>query len=923
MIPTMTYAKQLFIALVAVLCSLNATAQGVPTDIGGWAERAATFGSKLPQEQVFVHLDNTGYYIGDTIYYKAYVTLSNAGAPSALSGLLYCELLNNDGYLVERQKIRLTAGQGRGSFVLTDSLYGGYYELRAYTRWQLNWGVTEHPHTARTQKWFYSKPMRQEFFRDYDKLYSRVFPVYDKPRQPGNYSQSMTLRPLQRYFKTKPEKPEASLAFFPEGGCLVEGAKCRVAFEANSTDGQHLKGKLTVRNGQDETVAEAETESRGRGSFLLDVAPGQQYKAEFTWKDGTSAASLPKAEADGVAIRLEDEASAQLSAQGSAAQTELGYTIMCQGVVKASGVLGKGSSHQIDIPRKDLPNGVAQLTVFDVQGRVWADRLFFVRAKDFASETVDITGYDEDGYEAFQKVQLGVKGTPGAIVSVAVRDAVHQDNTFDSGNILTEMLLSSQIKGFVEQPEYFFEQDDDEHRRALDLLLLVQGWRRYDWHTMTSPGAFALNEPYEKTEWIVGEVLRTETEESVEQRWFAGARDSSERELAFGAWYEMEKGRKSSVPPPTPQQIAQLRDAYIEDHQPAQPLKQEMTVYADFMLSRKVEDGHGEAGASGEMKTSGHGQFRFEAPAFDGYCYFNSSASDHTKWKAGTPHTWIEGAEIKSDANGDGGIINYPEFYMRFKLPYPRFVKPYTFYQTATSELPLRRQGKLTKVDDVTLMREVTIGATHSGSKQFDPSHPAFIVDAYEAFNNTVDAGFCAGYYMGAVHFATNMVHAYFGDMNDEYNIDIIPRFNSKNLSHNFSDGELAKYSHLHFLDNVYVYTDYAPRLEGDHRYQRSDKPEIIVDLRKRNDGTQFATYRDRHRVLWGYSVCSDFYHPDYSQRPTDPNDYRRTLYWNPDLQLDGNGQAEVTFYNNNSHTTLAVDVEGIAPNGTLQVGTR
>jgi hypothetical protein len=122
--------------------------------------RLKTFGLKLPQEQVFLHMDNSSYYLGDTIYYKAYVRRGDNGRPTNLSGILYCELLNNDGFLVERQMISLENGEGHGNFSLADTLlYAGYYELRAYTKWQLNWGVTEQPHSQWAEKYFFSKAM--------------------------------------------------------------------------------------------------------------------------------------------------------------------------------------------------------------------------------------------------------------------------------------------------------------------------------------------------------------------------------------------------------------------------------------------------------------------------------------------------------------------------------------------------------------------------------------------------------------------------------------------------------------------------------------------------------------------------------------------------------------------------------------------
>ena len=137
----------LCLCLAALLPATAQNTPAMPTTLEGWAARLQKFGKSVPQEQVFIHMDNTCYFLGDTLYYKAYTRRSDTGAPSAISGLLYVELLNQDGYLVERQQLEMKKGQGDGSFCLPDTLYGGYYELRAYTRWQLNWGEYEHPHT--------------------------------------------------------------------------------------------------------------------------------------------------------------------------------------------------------------------------------------------------------------------------------------------------------------------------------------------------------------------------------------------------------------------------------------------------------------------------------------------------------------------------------------------------------------------------------------------------------------------------------------------------------------------------------------------------------------------------------------------------------------------------------------------------------
>ena len=134
---------------------------------------------------------------------------------------------------------------------------------------------------------------------------------------------------------------------------------------------------------------------------------------------------------------------------------------------------------------------------------------------------------------------------------------------------------------------------------------------------------------------------------------------------------------------------------------------------------------------------------------------------------------------------------------------------------------------------------------------------------------------------------------------------------------------EQLKYNHLENLDKVYVYTDYSPRKEGSNLFYGADQPEVVVDLHRFLDDTRRVTYRDRYILMDGYSTSAEFYHPDYSKHklPEGQKDYRRTLYWNPNLQLDENGEANITLYNNSRHTILNIEAEGQASDGNLLWG--
>ena len=99
-------------------------------------------------------------------------------------------------------------------------------------------------------------------------------------------------------------------------------------------------------------------------------------------------------------------------------------------------------------------------------------------------------------------------------------------------------------------------------------------------------------------------------------------------------------------------------------------------------------------------------------------------------------------------------------------------------------------------------------------------------------------------------------------------------------------------------------------------------QPTVIVDLHRYEDYSQRMTWRDRRMKLTGYAVCEDFYRPDYSkQKPAEPTDYRRTLYWNPNLQLDAEGRARVTFFTGSRPAQLTLSAEGMAPDGTPLTG--
>ena len=924
------------------------------------ANRLKSFGTKLPQEQVFLHMDNNCYYLGDTIFYKAYVRRSDNGHPTNLSGILYCELLNDDGFLVERQMIPLEKGEGHGNFALADTaLYAGYYELRAYTKWQLNWGVTEQPHSRWAEEYFFNKDMAEDYYRDYEKLYSRVFPVYNRPASPGDFSQDMTLRPLSAYYKNSAEKPGTTVQFFPEGGSLVSGLKQRVAWEVRNEQGMALEGTLSISMPDGHTIT-SETLNRGRGVFELTPPDGQTLTAQFTPADGkgnpagtlSASKELPEAETDGVALHVSTDTtgiSISYATAGSASQEELGITVMHNGVLKH---FAQPDGNPIRM-NAEAP-GVYQVTVFNSEGRVYADRLCFYLPAGLKHTNMNFSGMKTGNYSAFEPIAIEVQGAPGANMSIAVRDAAKGEYIYDTGNMLTETLLSSQIKGFVPHPQWFFQQDNGERRQALDLLMMVQGWRRYVWKEMAIQGEFQLTHmPESRYPHWTGQIHNYSAEQvlsTMEEKMYsfaerAGEKMSEQNREDEQRAMEMSGGQANDDPASDNGQDDKSWEKTMEEKAEAKEknrlsdskdrfnkkennLKYPVALHAEFSQP-------GNEGVEGNMRSQG--TFAMDFPRYYEEFLFFLGASDTTKWKKGQPPVWTQNGRTKRDE------VDFPEFYVKLDHVYPRFPKPYDYYQSHIAPMPKDNPLYNSMNEQVRMLSEVTIGARRNGRRKFGHWRPAFIIDAYDAFNATCDAGFAPGYFMGASRFGEDVARTYIGDMKTDRRYDISYRFDGKiysegtamqrhkeqtdipdampRWSSNMPDLKRDKYNYLWNLYKVVVYTDYSPRKDRHGKYRGNELPTVTIDLHLLDDGVERLYRKNRYWKMKGFSIPDEFYSPDYSKQPLPKEDYRRTLYWNPNVRLDADGRATINLYNNSSASILQVSAEGWTPDGTPQCG--
>lgn len=496
--------------LVALLflsvSSICAQQIGNEAPIMSYLREAMHFNRAIPQEKVYLHLDNTGYFENETVWFKAYLVRTDRSSPSDLSKVLYVELLNMSGDVIKTTKWPVDSlGQSRGDLKLDSLLGSGFYEIRAYTRYMTSWG-----------------PLA---------CYSRVIPVFKKPSEEGNYS-DLSIRP-RLYKHRDPNNRDRSdslhakamdeglsssemlktisVQFFPEGGKLVVGKKSRVALMAADDNGYPYQSEGFVVNGNGDVLALVNTDSLGRGVF--EVTPdGSPLSMQMrNRKSGESRSvqifPLPPAEKEGCVLTLDavsDDMLVSVQCSDSLVGSPLGCVLMHEGNILYCDTMEALPLVEIELDRSRQHPGVSQFTVFDSLGRILAERRFFICPRSSSDDRVLVSSA-ATRLRPCGKVILDVQSLPNSTISLSAIDAGSMTNG-KQGNIRTWLLLSSDVRGYISNVDYYFESDDKAHRESADLLMLTQAWRRYDWEEMAGVKPMANPQPVEDKFYVFGKL---------------------------------------------------------------------------------------------------------------------------------------------------------------------------------------------------------------------------------------------------------------------------------------------------------------------------------------------------------------------------------------------------------------------------------
>lgn len=401
--------------------------------------------AQYPQEKLHLQFDKSTYNPGETIWFKAYVFSGNA--LSGISKNLYSELIDEQGKILQRKVSPIISGGAAAAFDLPTEINAGVLFVRAYTRWMLNF--------------------------DSSFLFVKAIPILN----------------TKAAAKKATAIQENYLTFFPEGGDLVQGLQSRIAFKATDGSGIPFNVKGDILNSKGSKIISFSSIHDGMGVMPFTPEPGEQYKA--IWKDHagkTQQTNLPVAKKSGVvletrklptgiafAVRRTEDAAKEISSVYIVAQMQQ------QLLYRAKASLQKNPIVSGMISLQNIPAGIVQITVFTEDEKPLAERIVFVNSPDYYFITdlnVPLKGVAKRGRNV---IQIDVPDTIACNLSMSVTDA--GTNPADPGeqDIFSQVLLTSDIKGYVHNPMYYFSSEADTVLQHLDLVMMTNGWRRFKW----------------------------------------------------------------------------------------------------------------------------------------------------------------------------------------------------------------------------------------------------------------------------------------------------------------------------------------------------------------------------------------------------------------------------------------------------------
>ncbi|WP_169719408.1 TonB-dependent receptor plug domain-containing protein [Olivibacter sitiensis] len=460
------------LVVIFVMWSATAKAQDGMDEL---LKRLTSYTRDLPQERVYLHLDRDSYNVGDNLWFKAYVTTSNYNFLSAISKVMYAELIGTQDELVSSIRLPVFSGLSMGDFSLGDTLKPGIYKVRAYTNWMRNFD----------ERYFFEREI--------------------------SIGSSMS--------EKKEKKGANSLQLYAESGLLTSGIANKVAVVANVKPGigQVVHGRIV--DADDHELATFETGERGIGSFSIIPEAEERYWAIVQFEGGEEKRyELPEVE-DGFHLTVNNDLDSMVIAQlhaPTAAKlgTPINVVVHYQGQVYYA-VKGKLDTSEVlvRVPRRALPWGVATMSVLDQDLNLLSERYIF-NENPLAELPLEVT-IGKKEYKPREKVDLDIMAGLASDTarygsfSMSVVAMNRLDSAArDSANIYSSLVLSEAVKIPIKDAAYYVADGQQDRRQELDLWMLTIGKDVGFWDTIRENKKPAITYRSEKQLQVSGLVTR-------------------------------------------------------------------------------------------------------------------------------------------------------------------------------------------------------------------------------------------------------------------------------------------------------------------------------------------------------------------------------------------------------------------------------
>lgn len=462
--------KRNLIILAFLLVStsfLNANSNPLHFNLIEFDDSSSSDKISYPVEKIYLHFDRSSYFLGDDLWFKVYLVDGVTNSLTAQSEIVYVELIDPFNQIVQSRVVHLKNGGAAGEFGLDASLKSGLYTVRAYTNYMRNFD----------DAFYFTKKINISSYNDLKKEQNKV--ISQDTETQDTLSSPLILKP--------------DLQFFPEGGAMILGLQAKVGFKALNDAGVGIYVRGVILDDQDKELIDFESSHLGMGSFLMVPENSKGLKAKIHYAGSDFIYDLPDVLETGVAMRVINRRDAyQINFQSALKYGVNGLSLIGEqrgAIVCRATLSGSETKGSIKVPLTTLDNGIVKFTLFDKNKQPLCERLVFAETNRPRPELS--VNSSKSGYEQRELVELEISmKNPSKLpanVSVAITDMSVNNLTDCDLDIRTHLLLNSEVRGKIENPCYYFNSEDQQRERNLDLLLLTQGWRSYLWNHLSDP----------------------------------------------------------------------------------------------------------------------------------------------------------------------------------------------------------------------------------------------------------------------------------------------------------------------------------------------------------------------------------------------------------------------------------------------------